>query len=384
MPVPVSTTHQRGTSGAFTGGFAEAPVDASPGGLFANLGSGNVAPVRARTEADGPARADRESKAPAPAAEETEGPLIRVEGLEYTYPDLSGKPPPGAKPLIKGMGFELHAGERALLIGANGAGKTTLLKILGGKLMVPQHMVQVLGRPAFHDTALTTSGLLNYVGGNWQREVAFAGFDCALQGDFPASRMIDNAARDCKDPKRKQRLMDALDVNPDWRMHQVSDGQRRRVQLVVGLMAEFKVLLLDEITVDLDVLGRASLMKFLADECKERGACIIYATHIFDGLERWPSHIMYVARGELQSFKRLEEYPHLVDGSQTLVRMVDGWLRENRAIEKRLKAEAAGTSSAAGSKSKEDYYLRNNGYVGGRLAASIASDVWGDKQHDLA
>ena len=103
MPVPVSTTHQRGTSGAFTGGFAEAPVDAGPGGLFANLGSGNAAPVRARTEADGPARADRESKAPAPAAEETEGPLIRVEGLEYTYPDLSGKPPPQLKSKPRAM-----------------------------------------------------------------------------------------------------------------------------------------------------------------------------------------------------------------------------------------------------------------------------------------
>jgi len=73
------------------------------------------------------------------------GPLIKVTDLAYTYPDISGQPPPGAKPLIKGMNFELHAGERALLIGANGAGKTTLLKILGGKLMVPQHMVQVLG-----------------------------------------------------------------------------------------------------------------------------------------------------------------------------------------------------------------------------------------------
>ena len=49
-------------------------------------------------------------------------------------------------------------------------------------------------------------------------------------------------------------------------MHQVSDGQRRRVQLAWGLMHEFKVLLLDEITVNLNVLGRAELMKFLRQE----------------------------------------------------------------------------------------------------------------------
>lgn len=59
-----------------------------------------------------------------------------------------------------------------------------------------------------------------------------------------------------------------------------------------------QVLLLDEITVDLDVLGRAELMRFLVGECSSRGATIIYATHIFDGLEFWPTHVAYVARGE--------------------------------------------------------------------------------------
>jgi CCR4-NOT complex subunit CAF16 len=59
-----------------------------------------------------------------------------------------------------------------------------------------------------------------------------------------------------------------------------------------------QVLLLDEITVDLDVLGRADLMRFLVEECEVRGATIIYATHIFDGLEFWPTHVAYVARGE--------------------------------------------------------------------------------------
>lgn len=76
--------------------------------------------------------------------------------------------------------------------------------------------------------------------------------------------------------ERKERIMKVLDVNPEWRMHLVSDGQRRRVQLCVGLLQPFKVLLLDEITVDLDVLGRAEMLKFLKEECEERGATIVY------------------------------------------------------------------------------------------------------------
>ncbi|KAJ0501329.1 putative ATPase, AAA-type, core, P-loop containing nucleoside triphosphate hydrolase [Helianthus annuus] len=71
-----------------------------------------------------------------------------------------------------------------------------------------------------------------------------------------------------------------LDIDMSWRMHKVSDGQRRRVQICMGLLKEFKVLLLDEITVDLDVLARADLLTFLKKKCEERGATIIYATHI--------------------------------------------------------------------------------------------------------
>jgi CCR4-NOT complex subunit CAF16 len=55
-------------------------------------------------------------------------------------------------------------------------------------------------------------------------------------------------------------LMNVMDVDPDWRMHKVSDGQRRRVQIVMvstlgylyqGLLPVWDVLLLDEVTVDL-------------------------------------------------------------------------------------------------------------------------------------
>ena len=65
-----------------------------------------------------------------------------------------------------------------------------------------------------------------------------------------------------------------------------------------------QVLLLDEITVDLDVLGRADLLAYLRAETEERGACIVYATHIFDGLESWATHLMYLADGGLKARSR--------------------------------------------------------------------------------
>lgn len=56
---------------------------------------------------------------------------------------------------------------------------------------------------------------------------------------------------------------------------------------------------MDEITVDMDVLGRMDLLAFFERECEQRGATIIYATHIFDGLEKWITHVAYVEDGKL-------------------------------------------------------------------------------------
>lgn len=47
--------------------------------------------------------------------------------------------------------------------------------------MVPKESVSVLGQPPFHATALTTAGELSYVGGNWERDIAFAGYAVPLQ-----------------------------------------------------------------------------------------------------------------------------------------------------------------------------------------------------------
>ena len=60
-----------------------------------------------------------------------------------------------------------------------------------------------------------------------------------MQGDFPVSKMVNGLQG--VNPKRKAKLLDVLDVDLEWRMHLVSDGQRRRVQLLMGLLQPFKV-----------------------------------------------------------------------------------------------------------------------------------------------
>nr|XP_027189792.1 ABC transporter I family member 20 isoform X2 [Cicer arietinum] len=259
---------------------------------------------------------------------------------------------------------------------------TTILKILGGKHMVEPEMVRVLGRSAFHDTTLTSSGDLCYLGGEWRRDVAFAGFEVPIQMDISAEKMIFGVAG--IEPERRAELIKVLDINLSWRLHKVSDGQRRRVQICMGLLKPFKVLLLDEITVDLDVLARADLLNFLRKECDERGATIIYATHIFDGLENWPTNIVYVAHGRLQLSLPIEKVRET--SKLSLMRTVEVWLRKERNEDRRIRKEkkaaglpefekqVEGSRVAGGDPGRASVRVTNNGWAAGRLHSTVAGE----------
>lgn len=95
-----------------------------------------------------------------------------------------------------------------------------------------------------------------------------------MRSDIVVSHFLDSVGG-YRHRERRDRLLKILDVDLDWRMHQISDGERRRVQLCMGLMAEWDVLLLDEVTVDLDVLVRSDLIDFLVSEAETRGATIL-------------------------------------------------------------------------------------------------------------
>ncbi|KAK3003770.1 hypothetical protein RJ639_019608 [Escallonia herrerae] len=300
-------------------------------------------------------------------------PTVVINKLRFTYPGIDGLPPPApspssttspslSTPAIAASSSDLMAPVSSLeiLYFVTGApcGKTTILKILGGKHMVDPDMVRVLGRSAFHDTALTSSGDLCYLGGEWRREVAFAGFDVAIQMDISAEKMIFGVSG--VDPERLAELI-----------------KRRRVQICMGLLKPYKVLLLDEITVDLDVLARADLLRFLKKECQERGATIVYATHIFDGLEDWPSHIVYVAHGKLQLAKPMDEVKE--SSNMSLMRTVENWLRKERdELRKRRKERKANgipefEKQVDGTRVTGDpARALNNGWAAGRLNSTVA------------
>lgn len=223
--------------------------------------------------------------------------------------------------VLRGVELEVPAGARCLVIGANGAGKTTLLRIIGGKHMVAREAVRVLGRSAFHDTELAAE--MDYLGGNFPFAV-----------DIRVGELV--AGVQPVAPERRARLIHLLGVDLDWHMHRVSDGQRRRVQLLLGLMRVRQLLLLDEVTTDLDLLARQDLLDFLRAESEARGVTVLYASHILDRLETWASHVCMMSGGRVERMVPLDEMAELVraraaGASSPLYQAVHGWLAAQRA-----------------------------------------------------
>ncbi|KAJ7525622.1 hypothetical protein O6H91_17G059500 [Diphasiastrum complanatum] len=130
-------------------------------------------------------------------------------------------------------------------------------------------------------------------------------------------------------------------------MHKVSDGQCRRVQICMGLLHVFQVLLLDEVTVDLDVVARMDLLSFLMEECEQRGATVVYSTHIFDGLESWATHLAYVEDGKLKQTYTFPDIFYTLDRPKTLLRIVEPLLRAERKHRENVAASGGGQVKSA-------------------------------------
>lgn len=238
---------------------------------------------------------------------------ISVSDLTFAYTA-------GADPALIDVSLEIPRGRRCLLLGANGAGKTTLLRVLAGKHMVPKRTVIVLGKEAFDDTSLAAQ--VEYLGGVFPFDV-----------DMRVAELLDNVRG--VNPERRDMLISVLGVDADWHMHTVSDGQRKRVQILLGLLRPSELLLLDEITTDLDLLARRDMLEFLRRESRDHGTTIVYASHILDRLEKWATDLLYMRWGRVHLFEAIADIPELqramAEGdSAPLATVIERWLERDR------------------------------------------------------
>lgn len=217
---------------------------------------------------------------------------LAIETTDLTYKFASSE-----KIGLQNINLSIPWGTTNLLIGPNGAGKSTLLKILAGKTLIKEGSLKIGGFDPFkftidrneqHNSDINQQ--ITYLGTEWAANPI-------VKRDIPVKILISSIGGETY-PERRDELILIMDLDPDWSMAYISDGERRRVQLVMGLLKPWKLLLLDEVTVDLDVIVRSKLLNFLKTECQTRNCCVIYATHIFDGLgKKWCDNIIHLNAG---------------------------------------------------------------------------------------
>ena len=259
---------------------------------------------------------------------------IEIEELTFAYG--------GGRPVFRELSLSIAVGTRCLLLGSNGVGKSTLLRIAAGRHMLPAETARVFGRSAFHDTALAA-------------EVAFIGGPFPFAADISVGEIL--SRRSGVEPGRRRAVLDMLDVDPSWRMNRVSDGQRRRVQLLLDLERRLRLILLDEVTAELDVLARADLLRFLREESERDGVTIVYASHVLEGLQQFGTELLFLSPGRLRCLAPLSEVRELkalsktVGGVSPLHQLCERWMAEDR---QEVRAAASASGLLPGAPAAED------------------------------
>ena len=186
--------------------------------------------------------------------------------------------------------------------------------------MAPTGTVNIAGIDPF------TSGLegVTYLGLEWV-------LNPIVRTDIDVPTLLASVGGDYY-TERRDELVQILDIDLAWRMHAVSDGERRRVQLAMGLLRPWRVLLLDEITVDLDLLSRSNFLGFLKRETESRACTIVYATHILDNLADWPTHLVHMHIGKVKEWGAVEKFNiggMKKSGNSQLGELVLEWLKDD-------------------------------------------------------
>lgn len=251
-----------------------------------------------------------------------------TSGLAVKVKDLSYKYPINDKKTLHEINLEVPYNTINLLLGSNGSGKTTFLKILGGKTLCLDGDVLIDNINPFskgfrNSVTLSDGSEINkvcYFGTDWVRSEFINRDITVLELITSLGYRKDNLEHEFT--KRGNYLMEILEVGLGWRMHMLSDGQKRRVQLIMGLLKPFKILLLDEITIDLDVVARFKLFEFLKFEVlqgkgnPERQCCIVYCTHIFDGLNSWYDRVIHLHNGKIAGDFNRDDIQYVDDSSR--------------------------------------------------------------------
>ncbi|MFI7061812.1 ATP-binding cassette domain-containing protein [Kribbella sp. NPDC050124] len=238
--------------------------------------------------------------------------MIEARGLARTF-----KTKRGPVEAVQGVDLDVADGEIVGFLGPNGAGKTTTMRMLATLIKPTAGTATVAG----YDLAKDPVGVRRGIGYVPQSGSTLPE---AIAGD----EVVDHA-RLYGVPKAKaaadgQRLFEELDLPGLWRRQckTLSGGQRRRLDIVMGLIHDPRLVFLDEPTTGLDPQARANLWQHIRG-LRDRGATIFLTTHYLDEADALCDRILVIDHGKIVASGTPDTLKQQVSGDAVRLSLAD-------------------------------------------------------------
>ncbi|MFC8434839.1 ABC transporter ATP-binding protein [Streptomyces sp. NPDC057253] len=204
---------------------------------------------------------------------------VDVRGLRKRYGDVTA---------VDGLDLGIRAGEVFGLLGPNGAGKSTTVEILQGNRGRDAGEVSVLGTDPAHGTRA------------WRSRVGIVWQDESAPAELTVAETVRHFARYYPRPRDPAEVIAlvGLEGKADSRTKALSGGQRRRLDVALGVIGGPELLLLDEPTTGFDPAARRRFWDLIRKLAVE-GTTILLTTHYLEEAEALADRLAVVARGKV-------------------------------------------------------------------------------------
>jgi ABC-2 type transport system ATP-binding protein len=206
-------------------------------------------------------------------------PAIEVRDIHKRYGDVAA---------VRGVTFDIAHGEVFCLLGPNGAGKTTITEIAEGHRVPTSGSVSVLG----HDPAGGARELRDRIGVVLQSS--------GIQEELTVGELLEMHGRWYSRSLSADELIDLveLDAKRDTRAGELSGGQRRRLDLALGLVGDPDLLFLDEPTTGFDPQARRHAWSTIRELCST-GKTVFLTTHFMDEAQYLADRVAVMVDGKI-------------------------------------------------------------------------------------
>jgi len=223
--------------------------------------------------------------------------MIEVQNLSKTFLQKDGS----LLYAVDNLSFKANDGEIVCLLGVNGAGKTTTMRILS-----------TIFRPS-SGTALINGYSILLQPQKVRENLGFLSGDTGLYNRLSAREFISYFGRLYGMDKSNinthiAEMAEILDMKDflDKKIDFLSSGMKQKVSIVRSIIHDPPVMIFDEPTSGLDILTARNIVSFIR-ECKTRGKCVLFSTHIMREAERLADRIVLIHKGRLMAEGTLDE-----------------------------------------------------------------------------